>query len=174
MHKHTEEILQAIRAANPSLMELDRGCLIEFTMPDRYHEFSEPEEKVVGEVLYYNIIQSMEDCDVHALAYLEDWAETYDFAGLDESEYIIIGHEPHLEHLLVAIKEKYKSDIGFFVNQYGLCYEMTIEVKTDEDMQPLLKYLPASLGYHLTHSLTQNLEENEPLREILHGLLVVK
>lgn len=122
------KILQAVREANPELMELEFGTEVvkDGCLP----------EKVGG--FFFN-----SRCILTSIT-REAWR-------IEELE--IIGKEPHLEHLLVAIGKK-ECFACYTQSNGNLC----IQQEDDENKWA---------NYNLTLSLPQNLDQNKELRELL-------
>ncbi len=146
-----EKLEKRIRELVPELMELSFGCYVrkngdDFVINRKMTPFGKPEES------FYKGKDVRTGKNVIAI--------------YDE----IIGHPIHLEHVLKAIKKVQENNIGFFINQYGICYSMIDEVKTKTCMSPVvLKY--ENLGFNLSKPFT---DQNEELYQFLGEILLSK
>ena len=81
--------------------------------------------------------------------------------GLTRDEFediIILGTEPTLADVLLAIKKTHENSIGFFMNQYGMFYQMVEEYQNPDSLDPILvKY--KSISFNLEKGLFNQSDE---------------
>lgn len=141
-----QAILKAIREACPELMEFRKGCM-----------FYDP--KTVDwarniELICYN--------PKNGIAYFtEPDGSVFHCQKRVYETFITIGHEPHLEHFLRAMRSKMR---------------LPLRTMDGRDNTLLLGDTETALKdfktYDLTLSLRQNLETNQELTDFLYKLLV--
>lgn len=147
MNPQTTAILEKIREVCPELMELSFGCVVE----------------VQNYVVLVRIVE-----DRRGFTWVpESGYPNMDFYGIAPSpvhfdeKHIkkIIGHEPHLEHLLRTIPEDRQMYLNTWNGYFYVWSRQTVEL------------ISQHIQYNLTLSLTQNLETNPELREFVYKLI---
>ena len=147
------KILQAIREANPELMELSAGC-----------EFIEQfGQKAL--VLRKYIVSN--ESDVYDYTYDKPNAEDLGFArSPHHPAWKIIGHPPELRHLLRAIaKEPSDYEMWLDATTFDTPHLLATKYGEREDFEKPM------FSYDLTKSLSDNLDDEE-LCAFLFDLLV--
>ena len=138
------KILQAIREANPELMELSFGCEVKAWIVDDEFVLQHINDDGI-------IIVECEEYDIETIKEL---------LGTEENIFEIIGHPPELRHLLRAI-EKNNPPTPYFMSMTGRFY---IRHESGNISSPLA-------CFDLTKSLSDNLN-NEEICAFLFDLLV--
>lgn len=132
MPNHLETIRAACIEANPEIMELKFGCEV---------------DAVKGVKTFFVGRNDIED---------ENYFIDIDQVGSEDTQFScegncsskILGRPIRLADVLLAIKERYKNTTGFFMNQYGMFYQMIDELKNPDSTDSLLvKY--KTLGWNL-------------------------
>ena len=145
MTPQTTAILEKILEVCPELMELSFGCevIVRHDAIEKHFIIEKLNESVweIGTPNHYVM------------------------SGLNEGgrDITIIGHEPHLEHLLRVLVTKNGVYDSYFIHANGwIMNEHTKDHKTTVTHHAL---------YDTTLSLTQNLETNTELREWVYKLI---
>lgn len=170
-----EDILTAIRKACPELMELSFGCEVE------------------GKPAFGSAFRNNRPLGGRWIATAKDTTGAWmfpseiGFVRVKEQElarwHTIIGHEPHLEHLLRALNLPGDTRYETIVLQGSTLRIITPTRETEtsieegvginnEQYDTVTNDVWADITIDLTKSLRQNLE-NKDLREFIHSLLKV-
>ena len=144
------KILQAIREANPELMELSFGCEVKAWIDD--------DEFVLRHINDDGII--IVECEEYDIETIKE------LLGTEENIFEIIGHPPELRHLLRAIaKEPSDYEMWLDATRFDTPHLLATKYGEREDFEKPM------FSYDLTKPLPDNLD-NEELCTFLFDLLV--
>lgn len=142
-----EKVIEKIRERCPELKKLSFGCLV---------DWGKWGAGVKGRTTQVRPYQWFDAGDNEELMSPEQFKKY----KLDDVK--IIGHEPQLNHLLLAIRKSIGTENYFQIDVYTSGLEFTITG------------LVSDFTYNLTKSVRQNLEENEGLCDFLVDVLNIK